>query len=284
MGTSTNLQKAQIVKVTADRILVKHPDLANYLRTRLTAAIAAAGTAATVLDNDGIAQNEYVVVGYPGISKSEEVKINAAVTRGAALTFENTLKFAHGIDSPVTRIKERKIRIKGADTLTGSQTEITGSPFTIQWDKDFTECVNTGEDYAFYFAEYSDAAVAPVYGTQSDGVAQSDIDATGIEQIIQDALGLTGESISTKFPREWFLRQLNLWRQDVARRREWSFELTEGNLTSDIGENSYALSSLSTLAKYTASRRAIKAVTFKGIPLDPYDYLDYLELDRKSVV
>ncbi len=244
---STNLQKAQIVKVDADVIYVKHPDLSDRIRTQLTASIDATGTAMTVKDNDGWADNNFMLVGYPGDSKSEEIDVNGVPTRGTSLTVTNTLKFNHGIDTPITRITEREIRIKGADTLTGSQTAITGSPFAIDWSKNVTECVLTSANttFAFYFAEFSDKTL---FGPPSDAVASTSITSLMGESIIQNGLRLTGEEVGVEpdslLTRESLLEEVNNWQDDVASRRDWSHELSDGTFSSTEGVQEYAISSL----------------------------------------
>lgn len=281
MATINSLQKAQIIEVLEDLVRVRHPDISNNLRTYLTAAIAAGGTTATVKDNSGWADNEWFLLGYPGEPQTEEDDINqASITRGTSLTVTNTLKFAHGIDTPMTRVFERKIRVKGASTLTGAQVEVTGSPFTIQWDKPFTECKVTGTQYAYYFAEFSDGAGSPVYGTQSDGVARTGLGSTTVEEITQNALDLTDEEINDngKINRKFLLKEFNNWQDDVAARRNWSHEIVdEETLTTTTLVHKYALSGLTSTLKAPNSNKSIISCRFADEPLHKMDWLEYLD-------
>ena len=275
-----NLQKAQIIKANNDIVWVKHPDLSSNLRTHLTANITAAGTTLTVLDNDGWADDYFMVIGYPGVARSEEIDVNGTVTRGTALTITNTTKFNHSIDDPITFIKERKVRIKSAATLTGSQTEVTGSPFTIQWDKPFTKCIVTGNTNTYYFAEYSDAAGSPAYGAQSDGVLATGLGSTTIEEMIQNALRLTGERIQDEglLTRPNLLEEANNWQDDITARRDWSWELlTDQTITSTEMENEYALSGLATSLKHPNSAQSVVSVKFGSTILDWIDWHKFEE-------
>lgn len=276
-----NLQKAQIIKVGEDFVEVKHPDLSSNLRTFLTASIAAAGTAGTVKDNDGLADNDFLVFGYPGDSKSEEIDINGAVTRGTSITVTNTLKFGHEIDTPVTRVQERQIRIMGAATLTGSQTAVGGSPFSITWSKGSTRCKVTTTEYAYYFAEFYDASA--VYGEQSDGALNTGLADNTVERMTLDALDLTNESINDNITRDYLIRQLNNWQDDITNRRDWSFEMVdEETITSTTNANKYALTGLTSTIKHPDSNKSVVVARFADLPLTWMDWHTYLDTQRNK--
>jgi hypothetical protein len=276
MANVNNLPKAQIIEVKDDVVRVKHPDLTGNLTTYLTAPVAAAGVTLTVLDNIGWADNDWFILGYPGDVFTEADDINGAVSAGTSITVTNTLAHAHGIDTPMTRIYSRKIRIMGAQTLTGVQTAVTGSPFDIQWGLPFTECKLTSTQYAYYFAEFSDGAGSPVYGEQSDGVARTGLANNTVEEITKNALNLTNESINDKISREFCLRELNNWQDDVTARRDWSFELvTADTITSTTNENEYALSDLTYDLKHPNAASSVKSVRFGSNILDWMDWHEY---------
>ena len=231
MANTTNFQKAQILSVEDDIIRIKHPDLSGRVQTSLTASIAASGTTMTVADNSGLADNDWLVVGYQGDSQTEAVDINGAVTRGTSMTVTNSLKFAHKIDAPVTLTKETYIEVWGATTLTGTKTAViekTNSQ-VIQWDKPFTEYAVTGTQYAYYFVRFGDAQASPVVGEYSDGVLNTAAPgANSAEKMIANGLRLVGEHIDTDpeglLTRDMLLEEVNNWQDDVTQRRDWSFE------------------------------------------------------------
>lgn len=111
-------------------------DFIRLERTAL-AADAAAGSNVTLTleNNDGMAQNTYIVIGREGSEKAELEQINAAVS-GATDVQVATLLRAHKAGEPVTVYRYNKRKFYGATTETGSYTELTsdGSPVTIQVD------------------------------------------------------------------------------------------------------------------------------------------------------
>lgn len=243
--------------------------------------MAAAGTTLTVIDNDGWSDNDWFILGYPGDGQTEACDINqASITRGTSLTVTNSLKFAHGIDTPMTQIYETYIEIWGASSLTGTKTAIaqTTSAILIQWDKPWTEYNVSGTQYAYYFVRFSNGAASPVVGDYSDGVARTGLGVTTAEDIIQNALNLTGESINDLITREFCIRELNNWQDDVTARRNWSWEIVdEQTITSTTNTNKYALSGLSSTLKHTDSDKSIIAVRFGDDILDKMDWLEYLD-------
>lgn len=270
------LQKAQIIKARGDIIWVKHPDISNNVRTNLTANVAAAGVTLTVLSNSGFTNGDYLIIGVPGNPRTEVVATNGAITAGTSITVANTLAFAHYIDDPVTYIKERQIRIKSAATLTGTQTAVTGSPFTITWDKSYTACAPSGSTNTYYFAEFYDAV--SVYGTQSDGVLATGLVYNTAQEIIQNALRITNEKINDDglITRENMLEEVNNWQDDVVTRRDWSWELlTDQTLTSTEMENEYALSGLTYSLKHPNSAQSIVSAKFSNNILTYFDWHDF---------
>ena len=170
MVTAKVLQNPVILGIKGSTLRIAHPDIEKYVRTYTANTIAAAGTALTVLDNDGFADNDWFIIGNPGDEKTEEEDVNGSVTRGTSLTITNTNKFAHEIDAPVTRIQERGITIYGAatdggsgtiiesiDAITASANQLADAQM-IQWSKPYTEytLISTDTSYAFYYVVFTD--------------------------------------------------------------------------------------------------------------------------------
>src|ERR1043166_5242194 len=97
-------------------------------------ASAGSSVALTVLNNDSIIANDYVVIGREG-SETAELQQVSSVTGNTTITV-GTLKFAHKANEPVTKYRFNKRKFYGATSKTGSYTELTsdGSPKTIQVD------------------------------------------------------------------------------------------------------------------------------------------------------
>lgn len=127
-------------------------------RTTLNAAATAGSNISLTLENtSGMADNTYLVIGYPGAETCELQQINAAVS-GATAAQVATLKFAHQKGEPVAVIRYNKRKFYGATSSTGTFTELTtyGSPADIQVDDpQGTTLEYTGsEGYTYFKATY----------------------------------------------------------------------------------------------------------------------------------
>ena len=136
-------------------------DFIKVERTIL-AADSAAGSAIdlTVKDNNGFAENDYMVVGREGSETTEIAKVNAAVVAGATLQAD-TLGFAHKANVPITKYLYNQRKFYGCATADGTFVELTayGSPANIQVDDpQGTLLEYTGvEGYLYFKATYYNA-------------------------------------------------------------------------------------------------------------------------------
>jgi hypothetical protein len=277
------LQKPSIISIKKSIIKIAHPDISRSIRTYLISSFTAGGTTLAVADNDGLANNDYILLGDVGVGKSEEINISAAVTRGTSLTIGNSTKFSHELDTPVILIKERQIKLYGASTSDGTGTLI-GSAFSIQWDKPETTYVNTGTAYAYYYVTFYDGTTE---GTASDYVASTGLADNSVEGMIQNALNLTGEDIGEKITRDFLITELNNWQDAVSQfvdengiQKDWPWEVVEDETSISLteNENRYLLSSLTSEMKYPNSNQGIQSVKIKQTPID---YIDVDEFDEK---
>lgn len=282
MSTSKVLQTGKILEIIGSTIRIAHPVVAGFISTALSAPIAAAATAASVYDNNGFKDDDWFILGMPGKRETEECDINGAPTRGQSLTFTNTLKFAHGLDTPMTKILERGFKLYGAATVGGAGTLITSvdaitTPIAdavmIQWDKPYTEytILSTDTAYAYYFVKATD-------GT-TDGPASAYVPASGVaynkvEPLIKQAVDLTNSKIDDKrLTRDMFLNWANDCQDAIKQfvfqdpgsgrwlQKDWSFEVTVDETIALVeGEDTYALSALVSPLKYPNSDKSIYSV------------------------
>lgn len=283
MATPTHFSKAEIISCVNDVLRIKHPDLTGNLRTYLTASVAASGVTLTVKDTSGWADNDWFILGYPGVPQTEACDVNDADTsKDTSITVTNTLVFAHDVDCPMTRIFERYIEVWGATTLTGSKTAIIEktNATIIQWDKPYTEYA-VGTTYDYYFVRFSDGQATPVVGEYSEGISNTSLASNTVEEICNNALNLVGEKVGNDeatINRKFLLREFNNWQDDVTARRDWSFELVdEQTITSTANTNKYAVSGLTYNLKHPNSDASIIRVRFNGKILEPMKWGEYLE-------
>lgn len=103
-------------------------------RTTLNADISAGSDVSLTLENnDGLAQNDYLIIGQRGTEAAELEQINAAVSGNTAIQVA-TLKFAHKKGEPVIKIRYNQRKFYGCATKTGTYIELSGSPVNIEPD------------------------------------------------------------------------------------------------------------------------------------------------------
>jgi len=277
MSTAKILQKPKIIEILGSTIRIAHPDISRNFRTYLAAPIAAAGTAMSVLDNEGFKDDDWFIVGAVGDKQTEEDDVNGAVTRGTAMTVTNTLKLSHTSDSPVTAINERKIRIYGAATDGGAGTLITSidalaaDAFSIQWSRAFSEYTLQSGDttFAYYYVKFDDGTTL---SPASDYVLAAGYGVGAVENLIEAALDLTDtrlddRKITRKMCVRWADNAQDAIKQFIYKdpitqnmiKKDWSFEtyLDDSSILLTQNENVYALSGLAYTMKYPNSDRSI---------------------------
>lgn len=136
-------------------LLAPTEDFIKRERTKLSAdAAAGSGVTLNVLNSDGYAVNDYIVVGFEG-SEQAEIAILTAVT-GETLTA--TLKLSHKQDEPIVKYRYNKRKFYGSLSAGGSYAELTssGSPALIGVDDPQGTILEYtgGEGYLFFKSTY----------------------------------------------------------------------------------------------------------------------------------
>lgn len=268
------LQTPSIIGISGSVIRILNPDISNNIKTYLSAPIAAAGTSMTVHDNNGLSDNDWLLVGAIGDSESEITDINGAVTRGQSLTVTNYLSFGHEVDAPVTKLQELGIKIYGAATDGGSGTIIESidaiiasgrqlvDAVMISWNNYYTEwnLISTDTSYAFYYATFTDGTTE---SPASDYVAASGSTSNSVSYFVQQALDLTNARIDERISYPFLIRSANDCQNEISQFTytdtrngkmimvDWPFEeaLDTGTITMETNKNTYDLSSLNTKYK-----------------------------------
>jgi phage gp36-like protein len=133
-------------------------DFIKLERTELSDDVSAGSNITLpLLNNNGLAENEFIVIGREGGEKAELEQINAAVS-GATDVRVATLKYAHKKGEPVVKYRFNKRKFYGSLTATGTYTELTadGSPVAIQVDDPQGTLLeySGGEGYLYFKATY----------------------------------------------------------------------------------------------------------------------------------
>lgn len=132
-------------------------DFIKLERTKLAADVSAGSNITLVLENnDSLANNDFIVIGYEGNELAELEQINAAVS-GSTDVRVATLKFNHKKGENVTKYRYNQRKFYGSLTAGGSYVELTGdgSPKAIQPDDpQGTLLEYTGSTYLYFKATY----------------------------------------------------------------------------------------------------------------------------------
>ena len=297
MATSKKLMIPEILSIQGSSIRIKHPTLSENTQTSLISPFTAAATALSVRDNRNFSDDDWMILGSLGHAKTEEVDVNGAVTRGTSLTLTNSTKFNHEIDTPVTKIFERGIKIYGASTDGGAGTLIASvdaktastnqlaDAIMIQWDKPSTDytLISTDTTYAYYFVKFTDGTTD---SDASDYVLAAGQTYNSGREMVQSALDLVRAEVDNRLITwDFLLDCVNDFQDEVTNFvlpdgtvKDWPFEIFEDltSITLTQSENKYAVSALTTSLKYPDSDQGIIQVKLgskilKTMDLDEYE-------------
>ncbi|OGJ56793.1 hypothetical protein A2635_01070 [Candidatus Peribacteria bacterium RIFCSPHIGHO2_01_FULL_51_9] len=266
-------QSSRLQFVKDNLIRVHHPDAVEP-STFLTASVAAAGTALTVRSNQGFSQNDILLFEGYGSEQAELKKVSGAVTAGTALT-SVAVTFAHGINTPVSRVLFDQVELSGASTATGSKTVI--ATINLQVGGPHTDYVVAATTYAYYFARYYNSlADTPYYGAYSDAVASTDFTVKTVGFIRRLALENIDEALGEGLGANWFYDQFYLCELDILKEKDkWSqlavLEYDAGNLAT--GDQRVAMPS--DIEDVNTNKSVIGLRIGVERNMEPIDWADY---------
>ena len=216
-------ERPRIIGVRGRTITIAHLQLPSEVSTFLTADLAASGTALTVLDNAGFAQDQLILLGHVGVEQTEIKKVNAAVTDGTSLT-STAVTFGHTTGAPVRRVLFDQWRIYGNSTNSSTGATLVAT-IDMQMDALVTTYVNTGTEYNFYLVLPIDSLNSVVGDTYSDGVSNSTAYAENtVGSIIRKALRAAKAERGGDIDDQFLFDEINDGLQDFATRlKRWSF-------------------------------------------------------------
>lgn len=174
--------------------------------TLLSSAVAAAGTALTVINNAGFANADLLLYEGLGTEKAESKKVNAAVTAGTTLT-SSAVTFAHSTGSSIAKILFDQVQILGASTVGGSKTSL--ATIDLTFDQLATSYVWTGTAYNFYFIRYYNSS-STEYSSYSDALASTGTAIGSVGYLVQSVLRNTKQELGKGgVTQEWFIDEIN---------------------------------------------------------------------------
>lgn len=256
-------------------------------RTFLTAAVAADGTAITVIavDSNSWADNDYVIIGEIGSPNAEILQVNGAVSDGVNLTVDRLgsggARFAHSIGEPVYRIDFNQVEFSRAVTLDGAGTVLATNE--IQPDDEYTRYEDTSNTTGFGYIRFKNATTS-AFSSYSDGVnytssgAGSSYDPRTLWRLRKRVRVLLDEDRpNSKLTDDMIRDALNDKQRDIAHQRLWSFYEYERSLSAVADQHAYDIPD---------SFQKIYNANFQTQPLVPmnYDTWKILNWDSNSSV
>ena len=152
-----------------------------------------------VTNNDGLSDNDFIVIGHEGNELCEIQQIGGVVSAGADVTID-TVKFNHQKGEPWVKYRYDKRKFYGSTTEGGTYTELTadGSPVLIQVDDPQGSRIEYtgGEGYTYFKSTYYNS-------TDTTESSVSDADAVEADEskrysslyAIRKHAGLVGNSL-----------------------------------------------------------------------------------------
>ena len=214
--------KSNIAAVEGRTIKVAHPTDSGAPKTYLTASVAAAAVSLTVADKGGLSSDNWVRIGTVGLETCEIVRVSSTVTRGQTLPV-TALLFAHNPGEPVELVHFDQLKIYGNTTNTSVGATLIATIDQTP-NEEYTSYVNTGTEYAYYFALEYDSNAAEASDAYSDGVASTGYPENTVGSISERALSETGTRGNEKLTPEWIIDQINDCLKHLRRKlKTWSF-------------------------------------------------------------
>lgn len=268
---------SSLISVSGNTIRAGHPVVPSNLVTFLTASVTAGSTSLTVLDNNPLVQNDYVIVGKLGIDKTEIVQITGAVTQGTALTV-GALVYDHPVDTPIIKILWNQVEYSGAATATGTKTLLTGGALVsglqnIMPDRSDTVFTNTGTTYAFYFVRFKNTQTS-TFSSYSASAPSGGYATSAVRSVKDEALAMCNEKLDGVLFTDSFLNNeiYNCEQEVWSERKQWSWAYTFDKILGQTVEGGLSF----TLPSDISDNQSNKSILENGVRLGTRSELLYI--------
>jgi hypothetical protein len=206
------------------KVQCTNPDLSYDERTTLTADYSS-GTSLTVRNNRGYTTSWYVVVGEPGQEQTETRAVTSA-SGSDTIIMASALSFSHPKSTPVYLCQYNQISFERKPSG-GSYTELSDSPFNIEWDNEdnVTLIVVTGGAstdtyrWRFYnsalasYSDYSDTLAGTGYTRKTVGYVIEQIRKNAVASSVDDETIMSymndyqNDIVYPELPKAWWFRK-----------------------------------------------------------------------------
>jgi len=233
-------------------ISIKNPNISDNIQTSLSQDYTS-GTTLNVDSSSAFVNGNYILVGEPGLEKSEVTYLTATPGPATTLTI-SALGYSHAKGTPVTFLRWDKYELSYAVSSTGAWVVYGSMPVTLKYDAISTEYRDTTatSTYQWKYRYYSTESTA--YSDYSDTITASGWDKKSVgfmvrqvRKVINDPESKTvsdteiirffneaQDKIYSLYDRWWFLYKSGTVIDTVASQKPY-------NLPSDFGRMSRVL-------------------------------------------
>jgi hypothetical protein len=225
----------------------------------------------TLDNNNGLAQNDYVLIGEMGGTQTEIAKINAAVSAGQVIQVD-TLVFPHGEGTKIYLLKYNQIKFYRAATIAGAKTLLTTK--AIDADNIFTEYQDTvnSTGYAFFTLYNSTTADESGYSGAYPYTLLKSSTRAKIRALMQSFYGRAYEE-------ETFQALCDAAEAEVFAIKRWRFREAYTTFTTTNAQQAYSLATLG----ITDFGQLVYA-TYNGDPIIPIRIKTHKLLNWSTIV
>jgi len=230
-------------------VKINLPEITGNIKTFLSADYTS-GTSLTVESSASFANGQYIIIGEPGLEKTEATNLTAAP--GVSTLTISALSYSHPKGTPVYYINWDQYALQYRTATTESWTNYASMPTNLRWDAPYTEYRDAaatstyGWRYRYYstektaYSDYSDTISATGWGDNTvgymirnvrkiagdpDGKTVSDTELIRYFNAAQD-------KIYTRYDRWWFLFKVGTAINTVASTASYSLPSDFGRMHS----------------------------------------------------
>ena len=236
-------------------------------KARLVADTAATSTTIYFDNSVGFLANDYILIGNIG-DRSAEIRKITSVTANAIVIPATAID--HYLDTPIYKIDYNQVELSRATTLTGTKSVLT----TIDLNPTLLETIyaDTTNTTGYGFFRFKNATV---YSDYSTGISYVGNDDNSVYEIARKGCAKANQKIGGEYTQESDLINdidegqneiLNGTIDDSGNVVDWTFEISETDITSSVNKAFYDISSY--LFKYPSNKKGVMSCIFGTKPLE----------------
>lgn len=221
-------------------IKIKTPTVSTNIRTSLSQEYSS-GSTIYVESPTGFTQANYIVVGEPGLEKTEVTSITGAP--GTDNLTIGALNFSHPKGTPVYYTRWNQYDLYYQTTTAGSWIQYGSMPTNLRWDALFAEYQDTSATSAYQWKYRYYSTEATAYSDYSDVISTTGWADNAVGYMVRNVRKIINDPESKTITDTEVIRFFNAAQDKInALYDRWWFLLKEGTaITTVTSTNKYAL-------------------------------------------